>query len=309
MHIDDVDIAGLRVLHAVSASRHVGRAAEALGLGQPTVSYHLRRLRDLFGDPLFVRDGRGVRPTPRALALAPRVGALLVAADDLVTPEVFDPAQVQREVRVASLDYERVVLLADVVARTAKRAPGVRFALVPRTSRDPAALAEGSLDLVVGPRQARPGLGLRSRRVYVDDVRCGVARGHPLARRRRRAPSLEEWVAYPHVSVIVEDTAGNEVDTYLARRGLARRVLARVAGFEAALAVVARTEAIALLPASLGERARAAQVEVLDAPLTPRTFGVHLTWHERTQHDPFHVWLRALVVATAGEGSAGARRR
>jgi DNA-binding transcriptional LysR family regulator len=295
MTIDTVDMIGLRVLAAILGTRHVGRAAEALKVGQPTVSYHLRRLRALFGDPLVVRDARGVRPTARALRLLPRVTALLAAADALVAPETFDPARARREVRIASLDYERVILLAGVVARIAQVAPDVRVSLIPRTPRDLDALAEGELDLVVGPRNDRVGAGYLRRVLYEDEVTCGVAAGHPLAK-RRRAPALSDYVAYPHVSIIVEGTSGNEVDLFLARRGLSRRTIARVAGFDAACAIVAQTNALVLLPASLAARARTLGLTVLRAPLTPRTFGVYVTWHEAVHHDPLHTWLRALVV-------------
>ncbi|HEU4404650.1 MAG TPA: LysR family transcriptional regulator [Polyangiaceae bacterium] len=300
---DEVEVRSLRVFVAVLEARHVGRAALALDLGQPAVSYHLRRLREAFGDPLFVRDGRGVRPTPRALALAPRARAVLHAVGELSAPDAFDPRSVRREVRVASLDYERVVVLARAVAAIHREAPGCRVALVPRSPRDLDALADGTLDALVGPalEGGVPG-SYRRRLLYRERITCVVRRGHPLAR-RRGAPSLDEYVAHPHVSVIVNDTGGNPVDAFLARRGRARHAMARVAGFEAVCAVVEQTDGVALLPASLSARARALGLCVLPSPLEPKTFGVYLFWHESVHADPLHAWLRA-TIADAAPGAA-----
>jgi LysR family transcriptional regulator, mexEF-oprN operon transcriptional activator len=306
--VDDVEVRSLRVFAAVLEARHVGRAARALGVGQPTASHHLKRLRGAFGDPLFVRDGQSLRPTPRALALEPRVRALLRAADDLAAPDaLFDPRAVRREVRIASLDYERLAVLARAAAAICREAPAGRVALVARSPHDLDALAEGTLDAVVGPRfDVMPG-GLRRRLLYRDQVTCVVRHDHPLAR-RSGPPSLDDYVAYPHVSVIVEDTKGNAVDAFLARRSQARHTMARVAGFEAACALVAQTDALALLPASLAPRARALGLAVLPSPLEPKTFAVYLFWHESVHHDPLHAWLRETIVGAApGAGGASVR--
>ncbi len=309
MAVDDVEVRTLRVFAAVLEARHVGRAALALGVGQPAVSYHLRRLRGTFADPLFVRDGRGVRATPRALALEPRVRALLRAADELAAPEAFDPRGVRRELRIASLDYERLVVLTRAAAAVVREAPACRVALLARSPRDLDALAEGSLDAVVGPHFAAMPGRVRRRLLYRDRVTCVVRRGHPLAR-RPAPPSLEEYVAYPHVSVIVEDTKGNQVDAFLARRGLVRHAMARVAGFEAACDLVAQTDGVALLPASLAPRARALGLAVLPSPLEPQTFAAYLFWHESVHHDPLHAWLRAIISRAAkADGTAPAGPR
>lgn len=295
---DDIEVRALRAFAAVLEARHVGRAALALDVGQPTVSYHLRRLREALGDPLFVRDGRLLRPTARALALEPRVRSLLRIADELTAPDAFDPRAARREVRVASLDYERLVVLAPAAAALHREAPGVRVALVPRTARDFEALADGSLDAVVAPRVGAAPARVRQRLLYRDRVTCVVRRGHPLAR-LPGPPSLDDYVAYPHVSVIVDDSKGNPVDAFLARGGRVRRTIARVAGFETACALVARTDALAALPAALAPRARALGLAVLASPLELKTFGVYLLWHESAHRDPLHAWLRAAIVAAA----------
>ena len=203
--IRKIDLNLLGVLDALLDERNVTRAAARLGYTQPTVSGMLTRLRDLFGDPLFVRTQRGLLATPRAQALAVPLKQLLDDSRRLVASDVFDPARAEVTFTVASNDYMQQALLAPFVKALRSEARLIRLALAPMIIEGLSdALARGQIDLALTvPYLAM--FDLPSRLLYRDRYVVAVRRQHPLA--RGTAMTVERFCSYDHV--LVSPTGGS----------------------------------------------------------------------------------------------------
>jgi DNA-binding transcriptional LysR family regulator len=198
-NIKKIDLNLLVVLEALLDERNVTRAAARLGYTQPTISGMLTRLRDLFGDPLFVRTQRGLLATPRAQALAVPLKQLLADSQRLFARDVFDPASAEVTYNISSNDYMQHALLVPFVEILRSEARHVRLAIMPPIVKGLGeALAHGQIDLAVTiPEFAMS--DLPSRLLYREHYVVAVRAQHPLA--RRATVTVERFCNYDHVVV------------------------------------------------------------------------------------------------------------
>ena len=295
-----VDLNLLPVLDALIGERHVTRAARKVGLSQPATSHALARLRELLGDALLVRGPGGLVPTPRALALAPRVReALELMARALADEPAFAPASARRAFHVAASDYAELVVLPGLVAALRAQAPGVELWSHPVPADPAAALADGTVDVCLVPRRGAWPAGVYERRLFDESFTCVVRYGHPAARRRLTLPRFCEL---DHLLVAPRGTTGSYVDDALAAVGRTRRVAVAVPHFLVAPHVVAATDLIATLATRV---ARAFEptlgLVALSPPVELTGFTIAMVWHERGQRDPAQRWLREQVAVAAGD--------
>ena len=213
-NITKVDLNLLVVLDALLEERNVTRAAARLGYTQPTVSGMLMRLRDLFGDPLFVRTQRGLLATPRAEALTAPLKQLLDDSRHLVARNAFDPVHAEVTFRVSSNDYMQHAVLTPFVKALRSEATQIRLAIVPPIIEGLGeALARGQIDLAITAAQFAMS-DLPSRLLYRDRYVIAVRRQHPLA--GDAAMTVERLCNYDHV--VVSPTGGSfEGDHVFAR--------------------------------------------------------------------------------------------
>jgi DNA-binding transcriptional LysR family regulator len=277
------------VLDALLDELSVTRAAARLGYTQPTVSGMLRRLRDVLGDPLFVRTQRGLLPTPRAQALALPLRQWLADSRHLVAPEKFDPATSQATFSISSNDYMQHALLMPFVASLRREAPRLRLAVTPPVVEGLGeALAAGRIDLAVTiPEFALP--ELRSRLLYRERYVVAVRRRHPLARAK---VSLETFCRYDHV--VVSPTGGSfegPTDRALARLGRRRTVRYSVPSFLLLPDMLQTDDLIAVVPSRLLAATDGRLVQ-LKPPIDVPGFDVIAVWHPRVDSDAAHRWLR-----------------
>ncbi len=295
-HLRDLDLNLLLALHLLLEERSVTRAAARLGRSQPAVSRSLARLREVLGDPLLVREGGALVPTPRAEVLAGALRQILTDIEGRVlAAEGFDPSRSRRAFTVATADYAGALFLPPLVAELAVEAPGVDLVCFPG-NRPPVELAE-QVDLVIGPL---PGASsLRSRILHEDHFVVMVREDHPEV---GDTLDLDTWCRLPHVLVAPRNTPGGTVDTALAAIGRQRRVAVRLPDFLAAPLLLARTPFVLTVPRRFAEHAaRLHPVRLLEPPIPLPPFRMALSWLERWQHDPGHAWLRErLVRALAG---------
>ncbi len=293
-----LDLNLLPVLDALVTERHVTRAAHRLGLSQPATSHALARLRDLLGDPLLVRGPGGLVPTPRALAIAPRVReALELTARALAGEPAFDPATARRAFHVAASDYAELVVLPRLVAAIRTLAPGVDLWSYPVPADPAAALADGTIDVALVPRRPSWPAGVYERRLFDETFTCAVRRGHPAAQRRLTLPRFCEL---DHLLVAPRGTTGSYVDDALAAAGRTRRIAVAVPHFLVAPHVIAATDLIATLATRVARTFEATlRLALLAPPVELTGFTIALAWHERTQRDPAHRWLREQIHAAA----------
>ena len=295
--IRPLDLNLLTVLDALLDERSVTRAAARLGYTQPTISGMLARLRDLFGDPLFVRTQRGMLPTRRAEALAAPLKQLLADGRRLVAREVFDPATARTTFRVSTNDYMQHALLVPFVKLLRGEARQVRLAIVPPVIEGlNDVLARGQVDLAVTiPEFAMP--DLPSRLLYRERYVVAVRRKHPLA--RRGAMSLDRFCAYDHV--LVSPTGGSfegPTDRALARLRRRRKVRYSVPSFLVIPEILETDDLVALVPARL-VREKDKRLVVLKPPIEIPGFDVIAVWHPRVDKDVAHQWLRRRLTDAA----------
>lgn len=297
-HLSTIDLNLLVALAALLEERSITRAARRLGVTQSAMSRTLGRLRDLLGDPLFVRSGRGVVATARGEALAEPLTRLLSDAEELIrAARPFDPGTATRQFVVGTSDFVVSVMVPPLAARIAAEAPGVDLVLVSGASGvTTAALEAGEQDLAVLPDSAATPSLRRKPSVEVPFA-CLLRADHPAI--AGGSLSLADYAALPHLLVAPRGRPGGIVDRALAERGLTRRVSVQVQTFGVAGEIVAGTSLVATLPLPVA-RAHAAHlpVRVVPTPIPVPPFRLVLLWHERQHHDPGHVWLRRLVDET-----------
>ena len=296
-NISKIDLNLLTVLDALLDERSVTRAAARLGYTQPTISGMLARLRDLFGDPLFVRAQRGLLATPRAQALAVPLKQLLADSQHLVARDAFDPANAEATFTVSSNDYMQQALLVPFVRVLRNEARQVRLAIVPPIIEGLGdALARGRIDLAVTiPEFAMS--DLPSRLLYREHYVVAVRPQHPLA--RRAAMTVDRLCNYDHV--LVSPTGGSfegPADQALARLRLRRKVRYSVPSFLLVPEMLQVDDLVALVPSRLVHKDDKRLV-VLKPPVEVPGFDVIAVWHPRVDQDMGHRWLRRRLAETA----------
>ncbi len=295
-NIRNVDLNLLVALDALLDERSVTRAAERLSLTQPTVSGMLARLRDVFGDPLFVRTQRGLLPTPRAEDLTPLLKQVLADTATLVALETFDPKTADMTVSISVNDYMQVSLVIPFIKELRRRAPKIRLAVWPLAIADlPTRLTRGEVDLAITiPEFAIP--DLHSRFLYEERYVCAVRNRHPIKGKR---VTLEEFCRFDHV--LVSPTGGafeGPTDEALSKLGLNRHVALSVPSFLIIPEILQTDDFIAVVPERLLQ-GRTNNLKVFAPPLDVPGFSVIAVWHPRVHKDPAHKWLRDLLVVVA----------
>ncbi len=293
MNVATLDLNLLRVFDAVLQSRSVTGAAGRLGLTQPAVSNALGRLRQAFGDALFLRTPQGMEPTPYARELAEPVRrALTLLESALAHAPGFDPATSARSFRFYMSDLGQIEFLPPLVERVRRVAPGVRLevpVLEPEHVAD--ALASGSLDLAVG---FLPALGppLRRQALFRDPYLCLMRADHgiSLLTRKRFVEASHVLVTYRGGHRVVEEA--------LERAGASQRIVLRVPHFTVVPMVLERTDLILTLPARVArvfEQRGRLKAMPPPVPVPPAEVAVH--WHERSDADAGNRWLREQLAS------------
>lgn len=296
--IDALDLDGrlLQLLVAVVEERSVTRAAERLALTQSAVSHGLERLRQLTGDALVVRAGRGIAPTPRAEALAVQAREVLAALRGFASPAHFEPARCEATLRIAANPLQRDLLLPPLLARLQAAAPKIALRIVQSAVPSAEMLRDPALHLVVSPRRPEAE-DIAHQPLFSDEWRVFFD-----AEQRDAPATRQAYEAAEHVAVRYEDGRSLDIDRFLADRGVQRRVVAQVPDFSGVAPFVRGTTRLATLPAltavNLMRGLRSAPV-----PLPCPPMPMWMLWHRRWQADPMHIWLRGeLAEVAAGVG-------
>lgn len=287
----------IKVLDAVLSERSVSRAAVRLGVSQSAVSHALAKMRKDFQDPLFVRSPQGMVPTERAERMIPFLRTALAATERLLDdPEHFDPMTTRRSFTIAAADMFGLVLLPSLIGQLVSKAPGLDLDMRPNTTAPLGALENAALDLAIGVFHDPPS-SLRRQRLFDDEFVCLVRRNHPSI---QDVLTLDAYIETPHGLVAPAGRPGGVVDTILARQGLSRRVALRVPNFLVAPMVTAGTDLVWTLPSRIARIfADYLPLRIFPPPIDIPTFTISQLWHERSQHDPGHRFLRSTMAAVA----------
>ncbi|MFF4346160.1 LysR family transcriptional regulator [Streptomyces sp. NPDC001530] len=271
----------------------VTRAGERLALSPSAMSRALARLRRATGDPLLVRAGRGLVPTPRALELRDRVRALVQEAEEVLRPaEKLDLATLERTFALRSSDGFVERFGPELVAKVGREAPGVRLRFLQKTKKDVSPLREGIVDLETGVVEDALAPDVLSKPLFTDRF-IGVVRSeHPLSTRK---VTTARYAASRHVHVSRRGLTEGLVDEALHPTGRRRDVVTVVDGFSAALALARASDLVATVPERHTANLRQGMCS-FELPFRAPEVTVSLLWHVRLDADPAHRWLRDCVL-------------
>ncbi|MBS0554681.1 MAG: LysR family transcriptional regulator [Proteobacteria bacterium] len=296
----------LQIFDEIYKTRSVSRAAEQLGLGQPVVSIALGKLRQHFGDPLFVRTSSGMDPTPLGEELVrPIRNAIDALQAALGYRTAFDPRTVQRMFRIAMTDISQIVLLPGLWTRLHQLAPGVTVDVANLSLETAHMLESGEVDLALG-FMPQLDAGFYQHTLFAQRYVCLASVDHP---RIQGELTLERFQAEEHAMVISSGTGHGYLERELARQGVTRKVVLRVPNFLGVAFVVEHTDLVVTIPARLGEMlSQHGRFRIYPTPFALPGYTVKQFWHERFHHDPGNRWLRGLIRELLGEAAANARR-
>jgi DNA-binding transcriptional LysR family regulator len=288
------DLNLLVTLDVLLSEGSVTGAARQLGLSPSAMSRALARLRQTTGDPLLVRAGRGLVPTPRALELRERVGAVVREADAVLRPaEDPDLGTLRRTFTLRTSEGFVENFGPGLIARVGEEAPGVRLRFVQKPDKQATSLREASVDLETGVVEPTTGPELRAQALFRDRTVGVVRQGHPLARGRM---TRARFLRGRHIAVSREGDRQWPVDDALEALGLRREVVSVVSGFATAVGLARGSDLIACVPERHTGNLRAG-THTFTLPVDTPGFTVSLLWHPRLDADPAHRWLRGVVRA------------
>jgi DNA-binding transcriptional LysR family regulator len=282
----------LVALDVLLAEGSVAGAARRLRLSASAMSRTLARLREATGDPLLVRAGRDLVPTPRAVELREKVDRLVRDGEAILRPaETLDPGRLVRTFTLRASDGFAEGFGAGLVARLAGEAPGARLRFVPKPDKDGAPLRDGALDLEIGVVGKRSSPEVLAQALFRDRLVGVVRTEHPF---RLGEVTPERYAAAGHVLVSRRGLDGGPVDEALRPLGLERRVATTVGGFSAALALARASDLVATVPERHTESLRVG-MHSFPLPVPSPEIVVSMMWHPRMDADPAHRWFRGCV--------------
>ncbi len=300
--MDAIDLNLLSALDMLLAEGSVIGAARRLGLSSSAMSRTLERLRRATGDPLLVRAGRGLVPTPHAAALRDRVHYLSLEARSVLRPSPanLDLAELDLTFTIRAGEWFMEMLSGTVVREIIKAAPNVRLRFAPKRDSDPDLLRDGSVDLEIGKR-GTSAPEIRTHLLFQDKY-VGLARdGHPLLASGKVTP--KRYAACGHVVASQIGEFSSSIGAALEALQLSRTVQVVVPGFPDAMRIAAGSDLIALVPhaslgnAFVGDRIATMGIQLFELPVYTQDILISALWHPRVDSDPAQRWLRQVVIS------------
>lgn len=293
----EIDISLFLIFQHLIQYRNVTKTAKQLDLSQPAVSRKLAKLRAHFNDPLFVRTGQGLAPTPFAIEIAPSIQQLmLIYQSEIHHHEEFDPSKSERKFSIASTEIGHNLLIPRLLKECSKIAPAIRFdAVRPSTNSMVEKLEIGEIDLALG---SYPNLysGIYEKTLAPESYVCAVRKGHPDI---KGTISIEQFEAAEHIIVSTKGVGHihRQIEKLLFDRCSNDRIRVVSENFITAALLAEETNCIATLPSRLadmfGDRLR---LQYIEPPIEVPSFDIKLYWHERFHLAPANQWLREVVT-------------
>lgn len=295
MHLNDLDLNLLTVMEAMLREKNVSKAAQGVGITQSAMSHALNRLRQCFDDPLFVKSGASMAPTPKALSLQDAVVEVMATVRQRILSEAhFDPRTAQREFTLCSTDMGELVFLPTLLRRIRKEAPHCTL----RTLQVPAEqieglLASGDADLAIGSYRTAPE-GLYKQRLFMHGFSTIV---HVENKKICQHISLEQFESMPQIVVTLTGRGRVAYDSVLEEKGVRRQVVLRTPHFLIVpLLIEQEPDLIATVPLELANvYARYGNIRAVAPPFDLPSFAINQYWHPLFHHEPALIWLRDLI--------------
>jgi DNA-binding transcriptional LysR family regulator len=292
----ELDLNLLKVIDALEEERSVSRAAAKLDKSQPAVSAALGKLRKYFDDPLFLRTGNLMQPTPRAAAIFGAARSILGIVDsEIVSTPVFDAAASDRPISLALSDVGEVVFLPMLLRKVRELMPRAAVCSVSLPASEVMHdLERGGVDLAVG---YFPDLGKSSffqQTLFTDSFACLIRADHPITANRL---TIKQFLQLEHAVVRVESRTEEVMERYLARKKIQRRVVLTTPHYASTPIIVAQSDLVVTVPEPLARyfAGASANLRVVGLPFEPPRIELKQFWHRKFHRDPRNRWLRALI--------------
>lgn len=289
-----LDLNLLLTLEALFRTGGVTAASEILGVTQPAVSHGLKLLRRYFDDPLFVRVGNRLVPTPRAIELQEPIARLGRDLQTALAPKEFDPATAQRVFSVCLSDLGELLFLKDFLEAFRRAAPACSVRCL-QVSVDEIAevLQLGNADLAFGGMIPEMPATLRQRRMFDFDYVCIMAASHPSA----RAPlDRSTYCDLPHAILSRSGDFEDHIEQHLARAGIRRKKVLSLSHHMVAAKLIAGSDLVATVPRIVAPRfAEIFPIAIRELPFKMPRVVSRMYWHEQFNMDTSNKWLRALA--------------
>src|SRR5690625_4103617 len=301
MDIHRIDLNLLVVLEAIYSEGGLTRAAERLNVTQPAISYSLGRLRDLLGDPLFVREGHSMVPTPFTRNIIEPLQQALRSVETMLNDmHRFEPPTAERRFVLGCRDVLESRILPELMQRITQAAPRVELATVQFNRHNlKADLFSGRLDVatdVILPKSRH----IRYVALSADQLAVVARQGHPQLQDGQL--SLEKYLELGHIQVSSRPKGPGVEDFELGRQGMQRRVVLRCQHYFAALRVVAQTDLVVTIPKRLALISGQPEGnQILPFPLDMPYHEHYLLWHANMDDDPANRWLREQIIESFKE--------
>jgi DNA-binding transcriptional LysR family regulator len=291
-----LDLNLLPIALALYDELNVSRAARQLRMSQPAVSKALRRLRETFDDPLFIRGPSGIVPTPRAHAIVRAARHLEHVQDELIKGEQFDPATSTRPVVLGLSDIAEMAFLPSILEHLRVHAPGCPVRTVSVADAEMAGgLETGDVDIAAGFFPALAGRNFRQRRLSKHGFACLLRAGHPLWQSRL---TLASYLAAEHVAIRREGRSQDVLERFIERRKMRRKIALYTSNVLSVPFIVMDSDLMATLPYAVVTRFASLTTQVAAAlPPFDITYDLKLHWHRRFDNEPRSVWLRDQLAA------------
>jgi len=310
LNIAKIDLNLLVYLDVLLREGSVTKAANQLGITQPAMSNGLKRLRDLFKDPLMVRTSDGMTPTKRALELQPVIRDVLGQLESSIQPEVeFDPANSSRTFRIMASDYAESTLLLELIGKLSKQAPNITLDLITPSDVTFHDVEQGKVDMAINRFEELP-LSFHQKVIWYDTFSCVIGSNHP----SKDSLDLDAYLKGQHIWVsktgfgVGVGIDPNEVqklgwvDAELTKLGKQRDIRVFTRHYHAALQMAKTQNLIATLPSKAAKIFKDdPAIAVLEPPFDIPPIALKMAWSALLHHDAGHIWLRRLINEVAEE--------
>ena len=308
MNIGRVDLNLLVYLDVLLRERNVTKAANHLGLSQPALSNGLRRLRELFDDPLLIRTSEGMVPTERAEQLQPIIRDVLSKVDMAVQPQAdFDAANEEHLFRIMASDYAESTLLPHILQRLRKEAPGIILDLMTPSDVNFLDVERGRVDMVINRFETMP-QSFHQKSVWKDNFACLTSIDNPILQDFTLETYLQAqhiWVSKTGMGVGVGMDPHDVqhlgwVDESLRNFGKQRRISVFTRHYQAAMLLAEQNDLLVTLPSRAAKLQRDnPRVAILEPPFEIPPFELKMAWSPLVQHNPAHRWMRRFISDSA----------
>jgi DNA-binding transcriptional LysR family regulator len=295
MDIIGKDLNLLKIFLTLAEEKQLSRAAKRLNLSQPALSYQLKRMKHEFEDDLFVRTRKGYSLTTRAEQILPGIRSTLESAERLYINPQFKLEKYKKKFVLASTGYFEIIVIEKLLGLLGKEAPLVTLKTVALNDDLPEKeLDSGECSIAVAAFFKEIPKSFYVKTIGQDRQVCVMRKGHPYL---KGPQNLAAYLQCDHIKISIPINSVSRIDKYLKDQGLGtRKIVADFNNFLTPALVLQETDSILTVPEKLAKiYAKKFGLEVCPVPVPSITLETKMVWHERSQHDPFHKWMRAEI--------------